>query len=143
MPHTCVMNTETGDTERGAIPSDTFSARLVLVRHFAGRLSIEQAASAAGVNPEAWRRWEDGARPRDQVDVATAISEAHGIDRDWLIFGGPLTPSRGKPVKRSDVNMRRKPHLPVRPSDTRPNTRDDSSRSKSPAGAGRRASPVW
>jgi hypothetical protein len=136
------MTTDSEGQDRGAIPSDTFSMRLVIVRHFAGRLSIEQAASQAGINPEAWRRWEDGARPRDLIEVTSAISEAYGIDLNWLMFGGPLTPARGKPTKRPDSVTFRKGNLTVRPADTRPNSRDDSSRSKSLSTAGRRAAPV-
>lgn len=128
-PHTCGMTTDTGEPEvRGSIPSDTFAARLALVRHFAGRLSIEQAAAQAGINAEAWRRWEDGARPRDQIEASTAIAEAHGIDRNWLMFGGPLVPAQGKPTKRrKDVTAMYQHMAGGRPSN-RPNVRSDSSR---------------
>lgn len=106
------MTTDTGEPEgrRRDIPGDTFAARLVLVRHHAGRLSIEQAALRAGINAEAWRRWEDGARPRDQIEAATAIAETHGIDRDWLMFGGALTPA-ARPPKRSSQVTGRYPNL--------------------------------
>jgi transcriptional regulator with XRE-family HTH domain len=126
----------------GAVPADTFAVRLVLSRHHAGRLSIEQAAKRCGLNSGNWANWEDGRQPRDRVEVAQQIAEGLGMDFDWLLLGGPLIPARGKPVNRPDVNMRRKPQSTVRPPDTRPNTRDDSSRSKSPAGAGRRAVPI-
>jgi len=142
MTHTCGMTTETEGPDRGAIPSDTFSMRLVIVRHFAGRLSIEQAASQAGINPEAWRRWEDGARPRDLIEATTAISEAYGIDLNWLMFGGPLIPARGKPTKRPNSVTATKPPLPVRPLGTHPKGRADSRSSTSPAGSGRRAMPI-
>lgn len=145
---------------RRDVPGDTFAARLVLVRHHAGRLSIEQAAAMAGINAEAWRRWEDGSRPRDQIEQATAIAAAHGIDRDWLLFGGPLTPSVGRPTKRSakradshteyypiaDLGMIPEygayPSVAVRPSDLRPKGRTDRSRPVSPAVSGRRAALV-
>jgi transcriptional regulator with XRE-family HTH domain len=126
----------------GAVPSDTFSLRLAIARFHAGRLSIEQAARQCGLSPGNWAHWEDGRRPRERVEVAEAIADGLGVSFNWLLMGGPLIPARGKPVKRPDVNMRRKPQSPDRPTDTRPNTRDDSSRSKSATGAGRRAAPI-
>lgn len=85
----------------GDIPADTFAARLVLSRHHAGRLSIEQAARTCGLNAGTWHHWETGKVPRNQVDVAQAISEGLGMDFHWLLLGGPLLPARGRPVKRT------------------------------------------
>jgi hypothetical protein len=59
-------------TGPGDIPADTFGARLVLARYHAGRLSIEKAAERCGLNSEGWRRWEDGSKPRDKIEVAQA-----------------------------------------------------------------------
>jgi transcriptional regulator with XRE-family HTH domain len=59
-----------------------------MVRHHAGRLSIEQAARLTGLNSGNWARWEDGARPRDRIEVSQAISEALDINLEWLMFGG-------------------------------------------------------
>lgn len=97
------MQASTDNTtgQRGDIPSDTFPARLVLARHHAGRLSIEKASARCGLGEEGWRRWEAGANPRDKVEVAEAICEGLGIDRDWLLFGGPLTPAQGRMTKRT------------------------------------------
>jgi hypothetical protein len=97
------MQASTDNTtgQRGEIPSDTFPARLVLARHHAGRLSIEKASARCGLGEEGWRRWEAGANPRDKVEVAEAICEGLGIDRDWLLFGGPLTPAQGRLTKRT------------------------------------------
>lgn len=97
------MQASTGNTtdQRGDIPSDTFAARLVLTRHHRGRLSIEKAAERCGLNAEGWRRWEDGAQPRDKADVVEMISEELQIDRDWLMYGGALTPAQGRLTKRS------------------------------------------
>jgi hypothetical protein len=94
----------TGPEAQGDVPADTFAARLVLVRHHAGRLSIEQAARLTGLNSGNWARWEDGARPRDRIEVSQAISEALNIDLDWLMFGGALIPARGRPTKRRTVD---------------------------------------
>jgi hypothetical protein len=115
-PHTYAMTTGTGASReranaagtgpeaRGDVPADTFAARLVLVRHHAGRLSIEQAARLTGLNSGNWVRWEDGARPRDRIEVSQAISEALDINLEWLMFGGPLLPARGRPTKRRTVD---------------------------------------
>jgi transcriptional regulator with XRE-family HTH domain len=85
-------------TPTGAVPADTFAVRLVLVRHHAGRASIEQAAKRCGLNPGNWAHWEDGRQPRDRVDIAQKISDALDVDFEWLLLGGPLTGARGRPV---------------------------------------------
>jgi hypothetical protein len=130
---------------RGDIPADTFSARLVLARHHAGRLSIEQAAKRCGLRPGNWGHWEDGRLPRDKVDVASAVAEGLGIDRDWLLFGGPLLGARGKPAKRTTSVTVRYPNRPfgrpdsaVRPNDNRPNGLGHSRPSNSAALTSRR-----
>jgi transcriptional regulator with XRE-family HTH domain len=86
-------------TGPGDIPADTFGARLVLARYHAGRLSIEKAAERCGLNSEGWRRWEDGSKPRDKIEVAQAVSEGLRINLQWLMFGGPLLPARGRPTQ--------------------------------------------
>lgn len=114
----------------GSIPADTFAARLVLARHFAGRLSIEQAARRCGLNAGNWAHWEDGRKPRDKVEVAGAIAAGLDVNFNWLLLGGPLAGPRGMPVesrRRSDerpdgLNMRY-PQRPDRPRVTRPNGR--------------------
>ena len=121
---------------RGSIPADTFSARLVLVRHFAGRLSIEKAAAQAGLDSEGWRRWEDGAKPRDKTDVALAIANAFGIDMHWLLWGGPLSPSvrPGRVTKRPGEATLRYSPVAVRPRDNRPNGRSETVHSRATTG---------
>jgi hypothetical protein len=106
--------------ERPRIPADTFPARLVLARHYAGRLSIEKAAERCGINSENWRRWEDGAKPRDKVEIAEAISDSLDIDFDWMLFGGPLTGSRGRSTRRSEPDTLRYSGPAFRPPDNRP-----------------------
>lgn len=115
--------TQAQSSPRGSIPADSFAARLVLVRHFAGRLSIEQAARQCGLNAGNWAHWEDGRRPRDQVAVTTAIADALDIDRNWLLFGGPLAGPRGMPTKRPPGLNMRYPATAGRTRDTRPNGR--------------------
>lgn len=140
----------TTQEQRDDIPADTFSVRLVLSRHHAGRLSIEQAAIRCGLNAEGWRRWEDGARPRDQIQVCQAVSEGLRIDLNWLMFGGPLSSPRGRPTKRPSLNtdeyvsrsVQPSAHSTVRPTGGRPKVRTDSRGSNQPLAAGRRAALV-
>ena len=94
------MTTSTGESAadlrdqpgRGAIPADTFAARLRLVRMHAGDLTILEAAERTGLNYGSWSNWERGMMPRDLRDVVLAITGALGIDRDWLMYGGQLAP---------------------------------------------------
>jgi transcriptional regulator with XRE-family HTH domain len=83
--------------ERGTIPQDTFAGRLKLVRLHAGNLTIMQAAERCGLLNQSWSNWENGKVPRDKDDIVLAISEALGIDKDWLMWGGPLA----KPIPRA------------------------------------------
>lgn len=154
-PHTCGMTTGTGESRERAnaaeseevhydIPADTFALRLVVVRHHAGRLSIEQAARECGLVPENWRRWEDGARPRDRIEVSQMISERLRIDLNWLMFGGPLAGPRGRRVvaKRPGDVTGGYPQTSVRPTANRPKVRTDRDRPLSPPVGGRRANRV-
>lgn len=135
--------------ERGRIPADTFANRLVLARKLAG-LTIREAAEAAGLNYGSWSNWENGKRPQDLLDVVDRISATLDVDHEWLLFGGPLTPARGKPTKRSgatNTHYRKGPGQPmkvnVRPAPHRPKVRTDQRASKTAVPAGRRAVPVW
>lgn len=77
-----------------SIPADTFAARLTLARLHAGqRLSIREAADLCGLNYGTWTGWERGLEPRGLLEVADRISAVLGVDRDWLLFGGPLARS--------------------------------------------------
>ena len=108
----------TANEPRGRIPADSFSNRLLLARKLAG-MTIEEAAAACGFKKSSWANWENGRRPQGQIDVCTAIADALDIDREWLLFGGPLTPS-ARMHKRLGEATRRYPQGPVRPTDTRP-----------------------
>lgn len=77
----------------------------MLARAFAGHLSIRDAADKCGIGRGAWTNWEKGARPVEMVEIATAISEGLGVDRDWLIFGGPL--AKPEAARRRDRHGRR------------------------------------
>jgi transcriptional regulator with XRE-family HTH domain len=93
VPHDRCMEENSGREGRvvATVPSDTFDHRLMLARSHAGRLTIQEAAAKCGVTHQSWSNWERGRIPRDKVEVADAIAEGLGIDRDWLLHGGPLT----------------------------------------------------
>lgn len=78
------MSTEA--VESSWVPSDTFGSRLYLIRR-EKRLTVEQAAKAAGLAPATWSTWEAGAKPRDLVTVVQKINSALGADRDYLMWG--------------------------------------------------------
>jgi transcriptional regulator with XRE-family HTH domain len=83
----------------GRVPADTFSHRLLLARAEM-HLTIEQAAAKCGLLSQSWGQWERGSTPRDRVDVVEAVSEGLGIDRDWLLYGGPLAkPERVRKIR--------------------------------------------
>ncbi|HET8640563.1 MAG TPA: helix-turn-helix transcriptional regulator [Pseudonocardiaceae bacterium] len=87
------MTADSGhDTSGGArIPVDSFANRLMLARSHAGHLSIREAADLCDLGRGAWTNWERGAKPVDIIPIATRIAERLKIDREWLLFGGPLT----------------------------------------------------
>lgn len=82
--------------DKRTIPADTLRARLKLARMHAGDLTIREAADRCGLIHASWANWEKGMEPRGLVDIVDAISEGLGIDRDWLLFGGPLTQPEGR-----------------------------------------------
>src|SRR5579859_4404483 len=83
--------TSTGGKQARVIPADSFAIRLKAVRLHAGDITIVQAAERVGVTNQSWGNWERGAVPRDMADVVKLISDEFGIDRDWLMYGGPLS----------------------------------------------------
>jgi hypothetical protein len=104
-------------TKRGAIPADTFAARLILTRHHNGHLSIREAADVCGLGRGAWTNWERGARPSD-VQIYTIIADKLKMDLEWLMFGGDLLPARGRPVKRPSRSTDRYSRVALCPAKT-------------------------
>lgn len=154
--------TSASPTRRGRIPADTLSNRLMLARKLAG-LTIEQSAQAAGVTPSSWANWEAGRRPQRETDVLGMIADALDIDLEWLTYGGPLTPARGRPTGRAESDTVRYPAFdpasglgyapypistdrPMAPAghhpNVRPKGREDRTRPMSPSPTGRRAALV-
>ena len=68
------------------IPSDSFGTRLRIVRH-QKRLSAEQIGEVCGVTKSTVGDWERGSNPKNMAQIVLKISEATGVDRDWLMFG--------------------------------------------------------
>lgn len=116
---------------RGRIPSDTFANRLVLVRRLAG-MTIKEAAATCGLHYATWSTWEAGRRPADAPDVVTRIANELDIDREWLLFGGPLLPARGRPAKRVSDHTPKYLEAPVRRTSWRPTGRPVSGVSLQP-----------
>lgn len=73
-----------------SIPADTFAARLRLARMHAADITIRDAADMCGLNYGSWSNWERGAAPRNLIEIVETISAKLSVDRDWLLFGGPL-----------------------------------------------------
>jgi hypothetical protein len=68
--------------------TDTFGARLILVRQHMGWGNVKVAAVACGLPPESWRTWErDGVTPRQIVGVARRIALRTGCSFGWLLTG--------------------------------------------------------
>lgn len=87
-------------TGRGSIPVDSFGNRLMLARAHAGHISIREAADQCGIGRGAWTNWEKGARPVDIIEVAAVVADKLDVDREWLLFGGPLGEVEPRPLRR-------------------------------------------
>lgn len=78
-----------------SVPVDDFATRLLLARRHAGMLTVREAAMRSGLHYATWSTWERGvAMPSNMRDVVVRVSEALGVDRDWLMWGGPLAAPR-------------------------------------------------
>jgi transcriptional regulator with XRE-family HTH domain len=110
------------EPQPGRRPADTFGNRLVLAIRLTG-LTIKEFAEQAALDDASVSNWTRGMRPRDAVAVCQAISDAHDIEFDWLLLGGPLLPARGRPVRKASDITGTYRRLPVRPQDTRPSGR--------------------
>jgi transcriptional regulator with XRE-family HTH domain len=88
-------------------PEDTFGARLVLVRRELG-LSQSEAAERCGISGATWATWELGRSPRNMPRQVDKISDALGVDRDWLMWGGQLA-TTGVPLDLRESLVARAP----------------------------------
>jgi transcriptional regulator with XRE-family HTH domain len=117
------------EQKRGRIPADTFANRLLLARRMNG-LTIKQAAELIQVEGErdvasSWSNWENGRRPRDAPDTIRIIATALDVDEQWLMFGGPLSPSvrPARITRRPGEATARYLSMSDRPRDNRPRGR--------------------
>ena len=66
--------------------TDTFGTRIWAMRRELG-WNRQRLAAECGVSPASVRSWERGSLPRNMPQVVQAISDATGVDRDWLMWG--------------------------------------------------------
>jgi transcriptional regulator with XRE-family HTH domain len=78
-------------TLHGKVPADTLGARLELLRRELG-WSQRKAAEMTGVPFGTWQGMEVGRRTGSLDQHVAAIAATTGYDRDWLMWGGPLSP---------------------------------------------------
>jgi len=81
---------------KGKRAADTLAARVVLLRHEMG-WTQRIAAETTGVPLGVWQGMEAGRETRGIDRQIASIVEATGYDRDWLMWGGPLSPPRQLP----------------------------------------------
>ena len=56
-------------------------------------MSGAELATLCGQPLTTWGTWErERSMPRNLLEVVTAITNATGVDRDWLLWGGALLP---------------------------------------------------
>lgn len=71
------------------IPEDSFGLRLLIIRRELG-LTQAEAAARCELDDGSWSNWENGSKPRGMDRIVEKIAEALHVDRDWLMWGGPL-----------------------------------------------------
>lgn len=81
--------TNTQPSAEDWVPTDTFGARLALIRQANG-WNVKEAAEACGLDDQSWRNWEAGRKPRRMDEIALQIARATRCDYVWLLAGGPL-----------------------------------------------------
>lgn len=83
----------TAETGTAFVPTDSLANRLALIRRELG-LSQREAAIRCGVGFGSWQSWEKGSSPRNALRDLIRVAEELRVDRDWLMFGGPLRPEQ-------------------------------------------------
>lgn len=71
------------------VPKDTLAARIVVLRNALG-LSRREFSQLTGLTENALQGIEGGRSPHKLQQKIQAIQAATGVDRDWLMWGGPL-----------------------------------------------------
>lgn len=67
-------------------PEDTFGARLALIRQ-RFHWNVSEAATACGIAPATWTKWEEGAQPRDYMATCHKIASTVNCSEKWLVAG--------------------------------------------------------
>jgi transcriptional regulator with XRE-family HTH domain len=80
------------------IPTDSLANRLVLIRRELG-LSQREAAQRCGVGFGSWQSWENGSAPRNALRDLVRVAQGLDVDREWLMFGGPLRSEMVEPAR--------------------------------------------
>src|SRR4051794_8260967 len=75
-------------------PNDSFATRVKLVRMHLGD-SQRSFAERTGLTYGEIQSIESGARVREEIDKGRRIALATRVDREWLLFGGPLAGDDG------------------------------------------------
>jgi len=66
--------------------------------------TIREAADRCGLNYGSWSNWERGMEPRGLLDVVEKISQGLGVNREWLLYGGPLDQADVNRLRWADVD---------------------------------------
>lgn len=82
------MTTARNQSQEPWIPStETFGARIALLRQNMAWPTIKEAALACGIGRQSWSNWEAGKRVMDYQDVCRKIADRTGVDEYWLLTG--------------------------------------------------------
>jgi transcriptional regulator with XRE-family HTH domain len=81
-------------------PEDTLATRLYVMRKQMG-LSQREAALKTGVPFGTWQGMEEGRGTRHIAVHVQKICAQLGVDREWLMWGGPLDGGDGTSVRSS------------------------------------------
>ena len=72
--------------DRGIVLRQAFGRRLRAVRVLRGFKTGDELASAIGIRPEAYRRYERG-EAAPQIDTLESMRRVLRVSADWLFFG--------------------------------------------------------
>lgn len=104
---------ETTSTQTWEPKTDTFAARLALLRHHM-QWNLKEASVECGFTINQWAQWEAGRNPRGYMEVCEKISKRTNVDMVWLAMGAEtgkrdyqalVSPSRARrsPSNRQDT----------------------------------------
>lgn len=87
--HVTVVDMSTQTESLAWRPEDTLATRLLVMRHQL-RISQREAALRTGLTFGEWQSMENGAAARGIDKKVVRIAKTLGVDRDWLMWGGPM-----------------------------------------------------